>query len=132
MIVLQFIPVALSLLVLGAHYLRSGPLFMVGLILLLFALFAVRRPFAARTLQAALLLGTLVWIRTAVSLASARMDAGEPWARMAVILGVVAAVNLASLFIFKTARMKAWYRIGEEIVNEAGQPQADPSGTEGG
>ena len=61
---LFYVPIVLSLVVLGAHFLRDanhlGVAVSVGLIGLLF----VKRPIAARAVQVALLLGALEWVWT--------------------------------------------------------------------
>ncbi len=59
-------------------------------------LLLARRTWAVRTLQTTLGLGALEWIWTLVTLTSARLEAGEPFLRMVLILGVVAAVALLS------------------------------------
>lgn len=100
----------LSLVVLGAHFLRAGNLFMVGLILLLLGLLGIRRPWAARTVQAALLLGAAEWIRTLVRLAGWRADAGKPILRLVLILASVALVTGLSSLMFRTARVRSWFQ----------------------
>ena len=62
--VLLYIPVVLSILVLGAHFLRYGSEIGVFAALLLIALLFLRRPWVARLMQAVLVLGTLEWLRT--------------------------------------------------------------------
>jgi hypothetical protein len=47
--------------------------------LLLLALAAVAKPWAARTLQAALFVGAAEWLRTMASFVSARQAEGRPW-----------------------------------------------------
>lgn len=94
--VLSAVLVVLSCLLLGAHFLRFGALAMVGLCLLLPFLLFIRRSWSVRFLQVALVLGGLEWIRTAVALVGERKLAGEPWVRMAVILGAVSAVTFLS------------------------------------
>jgi hypothetical protein len=110
MTALQLTPVTLSLLVLAAHFLRAGRMTLVAVTLLLMALYAVRRPLAARILQAALILGAIEWIRTLITVASLRMRVGEPWTRLAVILGAVTAVTLASALLLNTQTLRHWYR----------------------
>jgi uncharacterized membrane protein HdeD (DUF308 family) len=60
----------------------------------------IKRPWAARTVQVFLFLGGLEWIRTTVVIASERSEAGEPWVRMAVILGAVAVFTAVSALPF--------------------------------
>ena len=65
MVALLLLPVVASLLVLAAHFLRSGNIALVVLVLVFMALLAVRRRWAARLVQVALLLGAVEWVRTA-------------------------------------------------------------------
>jgi hypothetical protein len=101
MTVLCFVPVVLSFLVLGAHFLRSGDPPLAAACVLLPWMLVIRRPWAARLLQGALLLGAAVWIRTLVAIAVLRARMGDAWLRMAVILGVVAAVAILSALLFQ-------------------------------
>lgn len=94
---LLLIAPALSLLVLGAHFLREGALFLTGACAAGVLLLAWRRPWVPRLLQAALALGTIEWAWTAFVLVQQRIAEGRPWGRMAAILGVVALVTAASI-----------------------------------
>ena len=108
---LPLVPPALSLLVLGAHFLRAGvPLLVLvafGTLVLLF----VRRSWAARAAQTVLALGVLEWVRALVVLTSERMSEGLPYGRMVVILGVVATVTAASALAFRGRTLRRWYRM---------------------
>jgi hypothetical protein len=106
---LLLIPVVLSLLVLGAHFLRSGSLALLVGVFLLLGLLAVRQRWAARVVQAALVLGALEWLRTLARLSSMRAQAGAPATRMAVILGAVALVTGLSALVFFTPPLKRWF-----------------------
>ena len=114
--VLLFAPVVLGLVVLGAHFLRDGAWVGVFACLLLIGLLFVRRPWAMRVLQVALVLGALEWLRTMYELAQIRALHGQPYGRMLVILGVVAAVTLCSALLFQSKTMKRIYRHGQESV----------------
>jgi len=106
--------VVFSLLLLGAHFLRDGTLAVVVLpVVVLPALLIVRRPWAARVVQLALLLGTLKWIRTLVQSVNARIETGQPFARLAIILGVVAAITLLSALAFQFGSLGRAYGIGK-------------------
>ena len=60
--VLLYIPIVLSFVVLGAHFLRYGSdLGVVGAALLMGLLF-VRQPWVARLMQVALVLGAIMWV----------------------------------------------------------------------
>ena len=105
-----FIPIVLSLLVLAAHFLRSGCLPISLAVLALAALLPLRRSWVPRLLQVVLTLGALEWTRTLVTLAIARSEAGEPFLRMTLILGGVVIVTLASALLFETEKLRQWYR----------------------
>lgn len=103
---LKLVPVALCFLVLGAHSSRSGwPLAVSVLLAALPLLLLVRRPWAPRVLQVVLLVGAAEWVRTLFGHAAVRRAHGEPWLRMAIILGVVAlATALSSLALRNWSR----------------------------
>lgn len=109
MAVLLLFPAALSLLVLGAHFLRNGQPLLVLAALALFALLFVPRRWAARAVQAGLLLGALEWARAVAVLSGERSSMGLPFVRLVVILGIVAAVCAASALAFRAAAVRRWY-----------------------
>ncbi len=109
---LLILPAVLSLLLLGAHFLRDGVVVLVAACAGLCLLLLIARPWVARVVQAALVLGSLEWIRTLVVLALQRQHAGLPWLRMAVILGAVAALALLAAWLFQRPRLAARYGIG--------------------
>jgi hypothetical protein len=111
MVGLQLLPVVLSLLALGAHFLRAGrPLLMLAVVVALALLF-VRRRWAARVVQVALGLGTVVWIRTLVDVASLRIQMGEPVRRLVLILVTVAVVSLLSAWLLQVGALRRIYRL---------------------
>lgn len=86
----------LALLLLAAHFYRAAlwPLAMLSLASIALA-YAPQR-WAAHALRLVLLLGAFEWLRTAWALAAERAASGRPYARLLVILGVVAAVTLVA------------------------------------
>ena len=108
---LLLVPPALSLLVLGAHFLRAGVPLLVLVALGTLVLLFVRRRWAARAAQIVLALGALEWVRALVALTGERMSEGLPYGRMVVILGVVAAVTAASALAFRGPTLRRWYRM---------------------
>jgi hypothetical protein len=110
---LLYAPIVLSFLLLGAHFLRYGNMVvLVGLVVLIGLLF-VRRWWVARIMQFVLALGALEWLRTLAMLIQERMAYGMPYQRLAIILGVVAAVTVFAAFLFQTKELKAIYRLDE-------------------
>jgi hypothetical protein len=106
---LRLLPVALSLLVLGAHFYRAGSTALVVVVLGVLALLAVRRPWAARTVQVALWLGAVEWLMTTGELVFERAYTGQPVTRLVLILVSVAALTAASAFVFRAPRVRAAY-----------------------
>jgi len=99
-------PAVLAALVLAAHFLRRGMWAGVLASLALVALLAVPRTWARRAVQAGLVLGAAEWARTLAGVAAERRAAGEPWVRMAVILGAVIAVTLAGAIALEARRLR--------------------------
>lgn len=88
--------VALSALLLAAHFLRAGETGLVVVSLLSPALLYVGRVWAVRVLQFLLLAGALEWLVTAVEVHEVRASVGEPWFRMALIVGAVVVFTVFS------------------------------------
>ena len=107
--VLLYIPIVLSLLVLGAHFMRYGNSIGVFAALVLIGLLFIRRPWVARLMQVVLVLGALEWVRTMYELGHMRALHGQPYGRMLVILGIVATVTLCSALLFQSATLKKVY-----------------------
>ena len=109
--VLLYVPVVLSLVVLGAHFMRYGNSTGVVGSAILIALLFVRRAWAARLIQVVLILGALEWGRTLFELAQVRATQGQPFARMLVILGVVTALTVCAALLFQSPTLKRIYRL---------------------
>lgn len=96
MIVLRIIFIIISSLLLGAHFMREGNN---GLLLLSLAaplLLLLRRRWAFNALFVLLTAGAGVWVQTAATMVQVRIDGGQPWARMAVIMSLVALSAIAA------------------------------------
>lgn len=109
-----YVPIVLSLLVLGAHFLRFANRFGVVIILVLVGMLLLRRAWVARLMQVVLLLGAFEWIRTLVLLAKMRAAIGEPATRLVIILGAVALLSAASALLFQTKALKRAYGLDRE------------------
>jgi len=109
--VLLYIPIVLSLVVLGAHFMRYGSTLGVigaaGLIILLF----VRQWWVARVVQVALVLGAIEWLHTLYEMVQMRMAFEQPYSRLMLILGTVIVVTLVSALLFQTKDLKKVYRL---------------------
>lgn len=111
MTVLKLLPVIVSFLLMGAHFLRGGHMFYVVLCVLFIGVLFVRRPLAARLVQAALVLATVEWIHTTFVFASVRIEQGQPYFRLVLILGGVVFFTLASTLVFFSKGLKERYSL---------------------
>lgn len=85
---------SLFCLILAAHFLRMGAMPGVVVCLALPVVTVLTRArWALRSLQGLLLMGSASWIWTALRIGSERRASGEPWLRMALILGTVAVLS---------------------------------------
>ena len=109
--VLVYVPVVLSLIILGAHFMRYQNLIGVFGSLGLIALLFVRRPWVARLIQIILVFGALEWARTLYLLVQVRVATGQPVTRMVIILGLVVLITFCSALLFQSAVLKRVYRL---------------------
>lgn len=101
----------IAFLLLGASFMRAGQDLMVVMCGLLLLLLAVPRPWAAWMVQVALVLGALRWLWLTWMLASMRAAAGVPYVRLVVILASVALLTLLAAFVFRSRRLRRYYRL---------------------
>ncbi len=107
--IVLLIPAVLSFLLLGAHFLRDGSVALLVVSLMVPLVLLIRRRWVARAVQVMLVIAALEWVWTAIVLAEERMAAGEPWQRMAVILGGVALWTACSALLFETPPLRRRY-----------------------
>jgi len=100
---------AVAFLLLAAHFLRAENMIATAASVLIVSLLFVRRPWAARVLQAALLLGSLEWLLSIIGLVRTRIGLGEPYLRAALILGAVCLLTAIASLVFETRRLRARY-----------------------
>ena len=106
---LRLTPVILACLLLAAHFYRAGfgPLAYVCAVLPLLLL--LQRRWVPRVFEAVLVLGALEWLRTLYLLAAMRIAWGQPWGRLAAILGGVALLTAAAALVFRSGALKTRY-----------------------
>ncbi len=107
---LYLLPPIVSALLIAGHFLRSGN---VGLMLLGLAvpfILFIRRLWIVRVFQALLIIGSLIWISAGIQMIQWREIAGQPWTRLAVIMGIVALFTIGSASIFETKRLRSLYQ----------------------
>lgn len=107
--VVRLVPVILSMLLLAAHFYRAGNLVLVIIVLGSPLILFIRKKWAVRAVQAMLVLGGIEWIRTLMELVRIRQSMGAPWGRLALILGAVALLTVASASVFRSKALKDRY-----------------------
>ncbi len=108
----RLLPVILSAFLLGAHFLRAGNLLLVLISLAIAFILLIHRPWVARLVQIALVVGGLEWLRALVGLISIRQATGAPWGRLVLILGGVAILTACSALVFRLSALRKLYLIG--------------------
>jgi hypothetical protein len=108
-IVLLHVPMVLSLLMLGAHFLRQGARVHVLICLALIVVLMIPRRWAAWIVQVSLLLGAALWVHTLILTAGERIAGGEPYVRLTIILVAVAVFTLLSALVPFTQRWRRRY-----------------------
>ena len=119
---IRLVPVILSALALGLHFLRTGVFSFVVAASSMPVILLIRSRWAARLVQIFLFFGVLEWVFTLLLLIAKRRVAGESWTGAAAILGGVALFTLASAFIFSFSRaIRERYGLGSRPVSEEGK-----------
>lgn len=108
--VVLLIPTVISFLLLGAHFLRDGNVALVVVSLMVPLILLIRRCWVTRAVQLILMIAAIEWVRTAIVLAEDRLAAGDPWKRMAAILGGVALWTVCSAFLLESPPVRRRYR----------------------
>ena len=108
---LRLLPIILSMLLLGAHFFRAGLPVLTGLSVAVLFLLILRRSWVPRLFQVLLVLGAVEWLRTLYMFAAMRIAWGEPWTRLALILGTVALLTALSGLVFKNKNLNARYTV---------------------
>ncbi len=111
MIFLRLLPVFLSILLLAAHFLYAGYSILVFIVLASLLILLIRKPWAALIIQIELVLGGIEWIRALIEYTLKRQARGDPWVRLAVILGTVALITFISALVFMSRSLKERYGI---------------------
>ncbi|PVZ70473.1 hypothetical protein [Pelagibaculum spongiae] len=107
-----FLPVVLNFVIIAAHFLRSGTLWMSALLLACPLMLLIRHWLAARFIQLMLLLISFDWLLTTAYIVNERISFGSPWQRAAMILVGVALFCFLSCFVFINRSLKARYGLG--------------------
>ncbi len=106
---IKAIPFIFCSLLIAAHLFRANMIILMSISILIPLILIWKNRISIITVQIALIIYGIEWIRSMLNLISIRIEAGENWLRMAIILGVVALLNFASIFIFRSRYIKEKY-----------------------
>jgi len=110
----RLIPIIFSCLLLAAHFFRAGLLPLTVLCVVVAFLPFYKTHWVPWFMQICLLLGTLEWIRVLIVFSSQRIESGQPWVRLVLILAAVALITLLSAFLFQNKALRAKYKLVTE------------------
>ena len=90
----------------AAHLNRTNMFILQTISLLIPFLLIWKSKISAKAVRLCLVLYGLEWIRTLIYYVLIRIENGEDWFRLGIILGVVAILNFATVFVFRSKYMK--------------------------
>lgn len=114
--VLKTLPVIISFLLLSAHFYRAGLVFPAGISIAMPIFLLIRKSWVPRLLQILLLLGALEWLRSLILFTGLRIEIGQSWTRLAIILGAVALFTALSGLVFRSPSIRSRYTAREPRV----------------
>ena len=98
---LRILPFLLCSLLMAAHLFRANLLILMIISLLIPFALIIKSKISLRIVQITLVIYSLEWIRTMISYVAERIENGDNWLRLAIILSVVALANLLSILPLK-------------------------------
>ena len=106
---IRLLPVLFSTLLISAHFMRAyGNLIGFLFLLLLFTLF-IRKSWIIRLWQILLSFAVITWVFATINLVNFRIEIGQPWLRLVLILGAIIIFTIWSAFWMENKRIKKYY-----------------------
>ena len=106
---IKILPIIFCSLIMAAHLGRANMFILQYISLLIPFLLFWKNKIAARAVQLFLILYGFEWIRMIFHYGRIRIESGESWLRLAIIMGVVALLNFATILVFRSKSMKERY-----------------------
>ena len=103
---MYLLPPIISALLMAAHFSRIENDWLASFCIVLPFLLFIKKKWIKRIYQILLVIGALIWVERAVFLVRMRQEVGEPWIRLAVILGAVALFTMLSSLSFETKKAR--------------------------
>lgn len=112
---------SISLVLLAAHSLRPGDWALAAVFLILAAGAFSRKAWLRPALVAVLAAGCVIWAGSGAGFVQLRQALGQPWLRLALILGAVLGLTALSCALLLTQRARAWFsRASDQDAARAG------------
>ena len=99
---------------LGAHFMRGSEPFLTIVCILTPFILLIKKRFSLILVQVMAYAGGSVWIYTIIEIARRRIEYGQPWIRMAIILGAVALITVLAGLLLNSRKMKEKYPLNKE------------------
>jgi hypothetical protein len=115
---LLFLPVVFSVLLISAHFLRSGDLIFVAVCLMIPFILFIKKIWTPKVMQIFLILASVEWLWTAYTSMLERMQYGVSWKRMVIILVTVALVTFLSSLVFRSKTLMNHYMGGKNDADD--------------
>jgi len=107
--IFTIIPLVVSCLFLGAHFLRSGNFIVSVLFILMPFLLLIKKRWILYIIQIFIYIGGGIWINTAIFLMRKRLTMGLPWHKPIIILGAIAVFTVFSGLLLNLKGVKVKY-----------------------
>ena len=107
--IIRLIPLIISFLLLGGHFLRSGHMIFASLSIFAPLLLLIKKRWILLFVQWLTYSGVIVWTYTTFSLVQQRRMAGAPWVRMLLILSGVSVLTLFAGYLLSSDIVKRQY-----------------------
>ncbi len=104
-----FFLVGINFITLAAHFSRAGMGLLSLVVLVLPFVLLYKKRISLQIIQAVMILAGIEWIRTTFNYIATRMDAGEPWFRLLIILSVVSMACFYTVYLLGCQSMKKNY-----------------------
>ena len=109
-VLVRIIPVILSFLLLAAHLQRIYMYAWSYIVLLIPFILLYKKQISVRIVQVVLFIGSIEWLRIIFIYRAQRIELGESWYRLAIILGIVAIFTLLSIIVFRNKTLRDIYK----------------------
>ena len=107
--ILRIILLSISWILLAAHFSRARLNIIAIICLAVPFLLLIKKIWTLKLLVILTVLGSMVWVHTTWQLIGSRIDSGDDWKRMAIILFAVAIFTLFSAFLINSQKIRKKY-----------------------